>query len=83
MTTVSRSTGGGRGGASRTHATRQQRILPANAIRELPKGRALLLATGSKPALVRLQPWYAGPRAAEITAAEQAALAQITARAIA
>ena len=79
--TVSRSSGGGRGGSSRTAATRQQRILPANAIRELPKGRALLLATGSKPALLTLQPWYTGPRAAEITAAEAAAMASITARA--
>ena len=78
--TVSRS-GGGRGGSSRTHATRQQRILPASAIRELPKGRALLLATGSKPALLTLQPWYTGPRAGEITAAESAAMAGITARA--
>jgi len=79
--TVSRSSGSGRGGSSRTHATRQQRILPANAIRELPKGRALLLATGSKPALLTLQPWYTGPRAGEITAAESAAMAGITARA--
>ena len=81
--TVSRSTntGGGRGGSSRTHATRQQRILPANAIRELPKGRALLLATGSKPALISLQPWYAGPHASRIRSAEAAALAGITGRA--
>ena len=83
--TVSRSTGGGRGGSgggvSRTHATRQQRILPASAIRELPRGRALLLATGSKPALISLQPWYTGPRADQITAAQSAALAGITARA--
>ncbi len=79
--TVSRSSGGGRGGSSRTAATRQQRILPANAIRELPKGRALLLATGSKPAILTLQPWYTGPRAAEISAAEHAAVASLTARA--
>jgi type IV secretory pathway TraG/TraD family ATPase VirD4 len=79
--TVSRSSGGGRGGSSRTSATRQQRILPANAIRELPKGRALLLATGSKPAILTLQPWYHGPRAAEIAAAEHTARASITARA--
>ena len=46
-------------------------------------GRALLLATGSKPAMLTLQPWYTGPRAAEITAAETAAMASITARATA
>jgi type IV secretory pathway TraG/TraD family ATPase VirD4 len=79
--TVSHNSGGGRGGSSRTSATRQQRILPANAIRELPRGRALLLATGSKPAMLTLQPWYTGPRAAEISAAETTAMANITARA--
>lgn len=82
--TVSRNTGGGRGfggGSSRTHATRQQRILPASAVRELAKGRALLLATGTKPALITLQPWYTGPHAAQITAAQTTALQLITQRA--
>jgi len=80
--TVSRNTGGsGFGGGSRTHATRQQRILPASAVRELAKGRALLLATGTKPALITLQPWYTGPHAAQITAAETTALQLITQRA--
>jgi len=81
--TVSRNTGGsgfGAGGSS-THATRQQRILPASAVRELAKGRALLLATGTKPALITLQPWYTGPHAAQITAAETTALQLITQRA--
>ncbi len=79
--TVSRNTGGSGGGGSRTHATRQQRILPASAVRELAKGRALLLATGTKPALITLQPWYTGPHAAQITAAETTALQLITQRA--
>ena len=79
--TVSRSSGGGRGGASRTHATRQQRILPASAVRELGKGQALLLATGAKPALLNLQPWYTGPHATQITAAAATATQLITQRA--
>ncbi len=81
--TVSRNTSGSGfgGGGSRTHATRQQRILPASAVRELAKGRALLLATGTKPALITLQPWYTGPHAAQITAAETTALQLITQRA--
>ena len=79
--TVSRSSGGGRGGASRTHATRQQRILPASAVRELGKGQALLLATGAKPALITLQPWYTGPHATQITAAAATATKLITQRA--
>ena len=78
--TISHSSSSGRGGNSRTRATRQQRILPASAIRELAKGRALLLATGSKPALLTLQPWYTGSRAAEIRAAEAAAMISLTAR---
>jgi len=82
--TVSRSSsGGGRGGASRTHATRQQRILPASAVRELGKGQALLLATGAKPALLSLQPWYTGPHASQITAAATTATQLITQRALA
>ncbi len=81
--TVSRSSGGGRGGASRTHATRQQRILPASAVRELGKGQALLLATGAKPALLSLQPWYTGPHATQITAAATTATQLITQRALA
>ena len=79
--TVSRNSGGGRGGASRTHANRQQRILPASAVRELPKGQALLLATGAKPAMITLQPWYTGPRKNEIATAERAARQQLTDRA--
>ena len=81
--TVSRNTSGSGfgGGGSRTHATRQQRILPASAVRELAKGRALLLATGTKAALITLQPWYTGPHAAQITAAETTALQLITQRA--
>ena len=35
-------------------------------------GTALLLATGIKPALIHLTPWYLGPRAGEITAAQGA-----------
>ena len=79
--TVSRSSGGGRGGASRTHATRQQRILPASAVRELGKGQALLLATGAKPALLSLQPWYTGRHATQIAAAAATATQLITQRA--
>jgi len=85
VATVSRNTGGGSGfgsgGSSRTHATRQQRILPASAVRELAKGRALLLATGTKPALITLQPWYTGPHAAQIGAAQTTAQQLITRRA--
>lgn len=79
VATLSRSSGS-RGGPSRTHATRTQRILTAAAVRELPKGSALLLATGTKPALVTLAPWYAGQRAQEIQAATSTAKALLEER---
>jgi type IV secretory pathway TraG/TraD family ATPase VirD4 len=81
VTTVSTSSGDGR--TSRSRSVRQQRILPAAAIRALPKGQALVWLTGSKVALVRTLPWYAGPRAAEISARVRDAEARITAAAAA
>jgi len=51
---------------TRTSSTRRERILSAAELRALPKGSALLLATGTRPALLALLPWYDGPRAAAI-----------------
>jgi type IV secretory pathway TraG/TraD family ATPase VirD4 len=72
----------GDGRASESVSLRRQDILEPAAIRALPPGTGLLLATGIKPALIHLTPWYAGPRAAEITAAQQAAQEQIREQAI-
>ncbi len=63
----------GDGRASESVSLRRQDILEPAAIRALPPGTALLLATGIRPALLKLTPWYAGPRAGEITKAQQAA----------
>lgn len=68
-------------GRSRSTSYRLERILPADRIRALPKGTALLLATGIKPAMIRLRPWYAEPGADRIQAAAQAEVKAITARA--
>ncbi|WP_433234811.1 type IV secretory system conjugative DNA transfer family protein [Actinomadura nitritigenes] len=54
------------GRASEQISLRRQDILDAADIRALPKGTALLLATGTKPALIRLRPWYHGPHATAI-----------------
>ena len=62
---------------------RRQRILPPEAIRALPRGQALLMATGVKAGLLALQPWYAGPQARTITTATRNAEAAITTRAAA
>jgi type IV secretory pathway TraG/TraD family ATPase VirD4 len=57
------------GRASEQISLRRQEILEAADIRALPTGTALLLATGTKPALLRLRPWYAGPHATSINQA--------------
>ncbi|MFF1452685.1 type IV secretory system conjugative DNA transfer family protein [Streptomyces sp. NPDC058274] len=69
-------------GRSRSTSYRLERILPVDRIRALPKGTALLLATGVKPALVTLRPWYAEPGADRIAAAARAEVDAITVRAV-
>ncbi len=66
------------GRQTRSTSLRQQRVLPASTIRALPKGRALVWATGAKVAMVTTLPWYAGPRAGDIDAARRAAEAGVT-----
>jgi type IV secretory pathway TraG/TraD family ATPase VirD4 len=60
---------------------RRQRVLPPDQIRALRKGTALLLATGCPGAVIELRPWFTGPRARDIEAAEAAAMKQLTTRA--
>ncbi|MFC0862417.1 type IV secretory system conjugative DNA transfer family protein [Sphaerimonospora cavernae] len=57
---------------------RRQDILEPAAIRALEPGTALLLATGVRPALIRLRPWYTGPHAQPVAAALDHATASIT-----
>jgi type IV secretory pathway TraG/TraD family ATPase VirD4 len=64
-----RSASYGDGRASEQISLRRQDILAAADIRALAPGSALLLATGARPALIRLRPWYDGPDAARITTA--------------
>ncbi|KPI12110.1 hypothetical protein OK074_2731 [Actinobacteria bacterium OK074] len=70
-------------GTSRSYSYRQEAVLPPDRIRALPKGTALLLATGVRPALIRLRPWYKEPDAGPISAAAKAETAAITERAAA
>jgi type IV secretory pathway TraG/TraD family ATPase VirD4 len=60
---------------------RRQRILGPEDIRALPRGTALLLATGTRAAHIRLMPWYEGPDAATIRHAAADAERLITERA--
>lgn len=71
----------GQGHTSYQTSVRRQRILEPAQIRALPKGRALLMATGVTMAMVELLPWYRGSRAAELAAADTAAQQLITDRA--
>jgi hypothetical protein len=64
-----RSASYGDGRASEQVSLRRQDIMPAADIRALPPGTALLLATGARPALLKLRPWYTGPHAERIGAA--------------
>jgi type IV secretory pathway TraG/TraD family ATPase VirD4 len=67
----------GDGRVSESVSLRRQDILEPAAIRALPPGTGLLLATGIKPALIHLIPWYASSGAPEITQALRAAQDQI------
>lgn len=70
-------------GKSTSISMRQERILPADAIRALPKGTALCFATGMRAAMLDLRPWYLEPGAEALSAASADASRGITARAVA
>ncbi len=54
---TNRTHSGRRSGTSTTHSTRQQPILSVDALRELPRGRAVILASGVPATLVETTPW--------------------------
>lgn len=71
------------GHSSWNTSVQRRRILEPGQIRALPRGQALLLATGAKPAMVELQPWYSGPGATQISAELAASIDTITVHAAA
>lgn len=56
VTTLSRSHSSS--GGSTSAATRRERIIEPAEVRALPKGRALLLATATRVAMIQTRPWY-------------------------
>ncbi|MGB8021939.1 MAG: TraM recognition domain-containing protein [Candidatus Nanopelagicales bacterium] len=66
----------GRGGSRSTSLTSRP-VLTAAQVRAIPKGTALLMATGSRPVLLRLDPFYTGPDAAAVTQEAAALTARI------
>jgi type IV secretory pathway TraG/TraD family ATPase VirD4 len=64
-----RSIGLGEGrGISENISYRRQPILEAADVRAIPKGSALLLTSGNRPALLRLRNWFTGPLAPRVSA---------------
>jgi type IV secretory pathway TraG/TraD family ATPase VirD4/phage shock protein PspC (stress-responsive transcriptional regulator) len=59
----------------------QRRVMALAEVNAMPKGRAIVMATGMKPIVVKLQPSYTSPDAARIAAAEKTTYERIAAAA--
>jgi hypothetical protein len=57
---------------------RRQRIMGPEDVRALKRGTAILLASGARPAMLRLDSWFRQPGAAVLAAATAAAVGQIS-----
>lgn len=62
------STSAGRGHRSVSQQLHRERILDVADLAAMPKGRAVVLASGSRPTLIRTQPWMTGPHADQVRA---------------
>jgi hypothetical protein len=58
----------GRGGRSINRAVRGERVLDVADLQAMPKGRAVIFASGAPATLVRTLPWMAGPHAGAVRA---------------
>ncbi|MFE3459961.1 TraM recognition domain-containing protein [Nocardiopsis aegyptia] len=70
-------------GRSVQRSQKRERILDVSDVREIKKGTALVLATSTRPALVRLKPWYLEKNAKNVSAdqdSEETAIAQRAAK---
>ena len=67
----------GRGGGSVSRSTRRERIMTAADVAALPKTQAVLLASGRRPALLQLLPWYTEPDAEALASHAAAATEQV------
>ena len=65
---VSTSTSTGRGQRTTSRQLVRNRILDVDELAAMPKGRAVVLASGARPTLIRTQPWMTGPHAAAVQA---------------
>ncbi|MEU5632700.1 type IV secretory system conjugative DNA transfer family protein [Streptomyces rishiriensis] len=60
--------GGWSGNRAISESTRRERVLHVSDLGAMPPGRALVLASGTKPVLVETVPWWEGAYAAEVRA---------------
>ena len=65
---LSSSTSTSRGQRTVSHQNHRERILDVADLSALPKGRAVVIASGSRPTLIRTSPWMAGPHATAVRA---------------
>lgn len=57
------STSSGRGGRSRSRSVVERPIMTVAELGALPRGRAVVIASGVRPALIRVVPWFAQDKA--------------------
>lgn len=57
------STSAGRGNYSVSRQVQREITLDVDDLGAMPKGRALVISSGSRPTLIRTQPWMRGPHA--------------------
>lgn len=65
---LSSSTSHGRGQRTVSQQLHRERIMDVADLAAMPKGRAVVLASGSRPTLIRTQPWMTAPYAADVRA---------------
>ncbi len=65
---LSSSTSYGRGQRTVSQQLQRERILDVADLAAMPKGRAIVIASGSRPTLIRTVPWMVGPHAAAVKA---------------
>ena len=62
------STSVGRGARNVSQHLQRERILDVADLAAMPKGRAVVLASGARPTLIRTRPWMTGPHADAVRA---------------
>ena len=65
---LSTSTSTGRGQRTTSRQLVRRRILDVDELAAMPKGRAVVVASGTRPTLIRTQPWMTGPHADAVRA---------------